>query len=303
MKPDIIPVERAGRGIFTRRWSPDGPPRAALMIAHGLAEHGGRYARLAASLTAIGIVVYAHDHRGHGPACPPADLAFFAEHDGWRACLDDIHTVAQKIRGSHRDLPLLFFGHSMGSFMGQSYIAEHGDDLAGAVLSGSAGPPPGILRVARLLVAIERLRVGARGHSKLIQTLMFDGLNKPFEPARTPYDWLSRDPAEVDKYAADPLCGFPLTAQLARDVAGALADLGSAKLAGRVPKDLPLYIFSGERDPVGAKLQGLIDSYRAAGLTRLTTRIYPDGRHEMLNEVNRDEVTADLIAWLEETLS
>lgn len=302
MKPEIIAVQRAGRGIFTRRWSPAGTPRAALMVAHGLAEHGGRYARLAEALTAIGVVVYAHDHRGHGPACPPADLAFFADHDGWRACLDDIDAVAQTIRGDHPALPLIFFGHSMGSFMGQRYIAEHGAELAGAVLSGSAGPPPGILRIGRLLLAIERLRVGARGHSKLIQTLMFDGLNKSFEPARTPYDWLSRDPAEVDKYAADPLCGFPLTAQLARDVAGALADLGSAELASRVPRELPLYIFSGERDPVGAKLQGLIDSYKAAGLTRLTTRIYPDGRHEMLNEVNRDEVTTDLIAWVEGVL-
>lgn len=299
MKPEIIPVERAGRGIFTRRWSPAGPPRAALMIAHGLAEHGGRYARLAAALTATGIVVYAHDHRGHGPACPPADLAFFAEQNGWRACLDDIHAVAQTMRDSHPGVPLLFLGHSMGSFMGQSFIAEHGDMLAGAILSGSAGPPPPILRLAAPILAFERLRVGPRGHSKLIQTLMFDGLNKAFEPARTPYDWLSRDPAEVDAYAADPLCGFPLTAQLARDVAGALAGLGSAALAGRVRKDLPLYIFSGERDPVGANLQGLIDSYRAAGLTRLTTRIYPDGRHEMLNEINRDEVTRDLIAWLE----
>jgi alpha-beta hydrolase superfamily lysophospholipase len=303
MKPDIVPVERAGRGIFTRRWSPHDTPRAALMIAHGLAEHGARYARLAEALTGAGIVVYAHDHRGHGPACPPADLGFFAERDGWRACLDDIHAVAQAIRAAHPGLPLVFFGHSMGSFMGQTYIAEHGDDLAGAVLSGSAGSPPAILRVGRLLLAIERLRVGKRGHSKLIQALMFDGLNKAFEPARTPYDWLSRDPAEVDAYAADPLCGFPLTAQIARDVAGALGELGSAELAGRVRKDLPLYVFSGERDPVGAKVHGLIDSYRVAGLTRLTSRIYPEGRHEMLNDINRDEVTADLLAWLEGVLS
>ncbi len=299
MKPEIIAVERAGRGIFTRRWSPQGAPRAAILIAHGLAEHGARYARLAEALNAIDIVVYAHDHRGHGPACPPADLAFFADRNGWRECLDDIHAVASAIRRDHPALPLLFFGHSMGSFMGQSYIGEHGDDLAGAILSGSAGPPPGILRLGRVLLAIERLRVGARGHSKLIQTLMFDGLNKTFEPGRTPYDWLSRDPAEVDAYAADPLCGFPLTAQLACDVAAALADVGSARLAARVRKDLPLYIFSGERDPVGAKLQGLIDHYHAAGLTRLTSRIYPDGRHEMLNDVNRDEVTRDLIEWVE----
>lgn len=269
------------------------------MVAHGLAEHGGRYGRLAGALTARGFAVYAHDHRGHGPACPPADLAFFAERDGWRACLDDIHAVAQAIRAAHPGVPLVFLGHSMGSFMGQTFIGEHGDMLAGAVLSGSAGPPPAILKVGKLLLAVERLRVGKRGHSKLIQALMFDGLNKAFEPARTPYDWLSRDPAEVDKYAADPLCGFPLTASIAQDVAGALGDLGSAELAGRVRKDLPLYVFSGERDPVGAKVQGLIDSYRAAGLTRLTSRIYPDGRHEMLNDINRDEVTADLIAWLE----
>ena len=302
MKPEIIPVERAGRGIFTRRWSPAGSPRAAVMIAHGLAEHGARYARLAAALTAAGIVVYAHDHRGHGPACPPADLAFFADRDGWRECLDDIHAVAQAIRAEQPGVPLVFLGHSMGSFMGQTYVAEHGDELAGAVLSGSAGPPPALLRIGKLLLAIERLRVGKRGHSKLIQALMFDGLNKAFEPARTPYDWLSRDPAEVDAYAADPLCGFPLTAQIACDVAGALGELGSDRLAAQVRKDLPLYVFSGERDPVGAKLSGLIDSYREAGLTRLTTRIYPGGRHEMFNEINRDEVTADLIAWLEEVL-
>lgn len=302
MKPEIIPVERAGRGIFTRRWSPAGSPRAAVMIAHGLAEHGGRYARLAGALTGAGFAVYAHDHRGHGPACPPADLAFFAERDGWRECLNDLHAVAQAIRAAHPGAPLVFLGHSMGSFMGQTYIAEHGDALAGAVLSGSAGPPPGILKVGKVLLAVERLRVGKRGHSKLIQALMFDGLNKAFEPARTPYDWLSRDPAEVDKYAADPLCGFPLTAQIACDVAGALDELGSAELAGRVRKDLPLYVFSGERDPVGVKIQGLIDSYRAAGLRWLTSRIYPDGRHEMLNDINRDEVTADLLAWIEGVL-
>src|SRR3569833_2978941 len=107
MKPEIIPVERAGRGIFTRRWSPAGSPRAAVMIAHGLAEHGARYARLAAALTAAGIVVYAHDHRGHGPACPPADLAFFADRDGWRECLDDIHAVAQAIRAAPPGVPLV----------------------------------------------------------------------------------------------------------------------------------------------------------------------------------------------------
>ena len=182
----------------------------------------------------------------------------------------------------------------MGSFLGQTYIAEHGDKLAAAVLSGTSGPPPGILPLGKRIVAFERWRLGPRGKSPLVQALLFGEQNKPFRPARTPYDWLSRDAAEVDKYVADPLCGFPLTNQLAADLVGALANLASPTLAARIPKALPIYVFSGARDPVGAKLQGLLDVYRAAGLD-VTAKLYPDARHETLNETNRDEVTRDLL--------
>ena len=211
---------------------------------------------MAQALTAAGYVVAASDHRGHGPKCPPADLGFFADSDGWRACLTDLEAVAHQLRRDYPGLPMAFMGHSMGSFMGQTYIAEHGAELAAAVLSGTSGPPPAILGIGRRLAAFERWRLGPRGRSKLVAALLFGELNKPFKPARTPFDWLSRDNAEVDKYIADPLCGFDSTNQLAIDLLGALADLASPATAARIPKGLPIYIFSGSRDPVGAKLQG-----------------------------------------------
>jgi alpha-beta hydrolase superfamily lysophospholipase len=285
-----------GHTILTRAWLPE-TPRAVVQIVHGLAEHSARYARLAEALTQEGYAVYAHDHRGHGPNCLPADLGFFAESDGWRKLLDDIDAVAKRIGADHPGLRRAFLGHSMGSFLGQTYIAEHGGELAAAALSGSAGPPPAILGLGRRIVAFERWRQGGRGKSPLVQALLFGEQNKPFRPARTPYDWLSRDAAEVDKYVADPLCGFPLTNQLAADLTGALGDLASPRLAALIPKTLPIYVFSGARDPVGAKIQVLIDVYRAAGLD-VTAKIYPDARHELLNETNREEVTRDFISWL-----
>ena len=290
-----------GDAIFTRLWRPDAAPRAVVQIVHGLAEHSARYSRLAEALTRHGYAVYAHDHRGHGPNCPPTDLGFFAPARGWRKLLDDIEAVAERIAADHPGLPRAFLGHSMGSFLGQTYIAEHGGALAAAALSGSSGPPPAILALGKRIVAFERWRLGARGKSPLVQALLFGAQNKPFRPARTPYDWLSRDAAEVDKYVADPLCGFALTNQLAADLVDALADLASPALAARIPKTLPIYVFSGARDPVGAKLQGLLDVYRAAGLD-VTAKIYPDARHETLNEINRDEVTRDLISWLDARL-
>lgn len=298
MQAQTFTIDRPdGHAIFTRLWRPEAAPRAVVQVVHGLAEHSARYARLAEALTQEGYAVYAHDHRGHGPNCPPADLGFFGERDGWRKLLDDIEAVARRVGADHPGLPRAFLGHSMGSFLGQTYIAEHGGELAAAVLSGTSGPPPAILPVGKRIVAFERWRLGPRGKSPLVQALLFGEQNKPFRPARTPYDWLSRDPAEVDKYVADPFCGFPLTNQLAADLVSALADLASPRLAARAPRTLPIYVFSGARDPVGAKLQGLIDVYRTAGLD-VTAKIYPDARHETLNETNRDEVTRDLLSWL-----
>jgi len=286
--------------LFVYRWLPDKPVQAVVQIAHGWAEHAGRYARVAHALCREGYAVYANDHRGHGnTAIIPSDVGFFSDRDGWNACVADVWRLHQHIAAHHPGVPIVMFGHSMGSFMTQQFISEHGDALAGAVLSGSNGAPPASAGVGLGLARLERLRVGPRGKSPLLNRLVFGAFNKPFEPARTPFDWLSRDPDEVDRYIADPLCGrFESTVQLYIDILGALPDVAKPSRQAHIPKKLPIYIFGGGHDPVGSNIGQLLDAYRAADLEDVKHRFYPGGRHESLNESNRDEVTRDLIGWL-----
>jgi alpha-beta hydrolase superfamily lysophospholipase len=289
-----------GTELFVYRWLPPAAPRAVVQIAHGLAEHAARYGRAAEALTAAGYAVYANDHRGHGrTAKTPADLGFFAARDGWHLCVDDLWQLHSRIAADHPGVPRVLMGHSMGSFLVQHFLGLHGEAPAAAVLSGSNGRPPPIAALGRLIARVERLRRGARGNSPLLDALGFAAFNKPFAPARTPFDWLSRDAAEVDRYVADPLCGFGPSVQLWVDLLDGLAEIARPALQARIPKRLPIYVFSGSRDPVGGNLKQLLAAYAAAGLERVTARIYPEGRHEMLNETNRDEVTRDLIAWLD----
>lgn len=299
-----------GVEIFVYRWAPDdaGAVKAILHIAHGLAEHAPRYARLAGTLTAAGYVVYVNDHRGHGEtAKTEADLGFFAERDGFSRCVRDLAGMIGQWKAQHPGLPAILLGHSMGSFFTQEYLYTFGDTIQAAVLSGSTGKPPARIHIGRVVARIERWRHGARGRSALLTQLGFGENNKPFEPARTEFDWLSRDPAEVDKYVADPLCGFEVSTQMWIDLMGSALAAGRPENQARIPKHLPVYIFSGDMDPIGGvKGKGVLqlaDAYRHAGLTNVTCQLYPGGRHEMLNETNRDEVTADLLAWLDSTVA
>lgn len=293
-----------GVSLFVYRWLPETPPKAAVQIAHGLAEHAARYERLAQALTGAGYAVYAGDHRGHGrTAAGPADLGFFAEREGWRRLLDDLRQIQRQIAAEHPGLPVLLIGHSMGSFLAQQFISEQGEGLAGVVLSGSDGKPGALASVGRLVTRIERLRLGPRGRSSLVHGLAFGVFNKAFAPTRTPADWLSRDPAEVDKYVADPLCGFIATTQAWVDLLDALPEIAKPERQRLVPKRLPIHIISGSADPVSdstKRLQQLLAAYRAAGLERVTHRFYEGARHELFNETNRDEVTRDVIRWLDD---
>jgi alpha-beta hydrolase superfamily lysophospholipase len=289
-----------GVSLFTYRWLPDVPPKAVVQIAHGLAEHAGRYARLAEALSDRGYAIYANDLRGHGrTAKSAADLGFFAEHDGWNKCIGDLWRLNREITTRHPGLPIVLFGHSMGSFLAQQLISDHGAGFAGAVLSASNGKPPVLAMIARQFARLERLRAGPRGRSALMHALLFATFNRPFRPARTPFDWLSRDPAEVDKYVADPLCGFGSTAQLYIDLLVALGEIATPARQARIPKGLPVYIFNGSHDPVATNIGQLLAAYQAAGLENVTYRVYREGRHESLNEINRDEVIRDLITWLD----
>ena len=289
-----------GVSLFTYCWLPDAAPQAVVQIVHGLAEHAGRYARLAAALSNRGYAVYANDLRGHGrTAKTAADLGFLAEHDGWNKCVGDLWQLNRQIAARHPGLPIVLFGHSMGSFLAQQLIIARGEGFAGAVLSGSNGRRPVLAAIALGLARLERLRLGSRGRSALLHAAFFASFNRPFRPARTLFDWLSRDPVEVDKYIADPLCGFGSTTQLYIDLLEALGEMATPARQTQIPKQLPVYIFNGARDPVATNIGRLVAAYQSAGLKNVTYKAYPDGRHESLNEINRDEVTRDLITWLD----
>jgi alpha-beta hydrolase superfamily lysophospholipase len=292
-----------GKDIHVHRWLPDeGVRRKALVhIAHGMAEHGARYARLAEALTAAGYAVYADDHRGHGKTAGPDELGWMGP-NGFRRSVQDIQQMLVFEKAENPGLPAIVFGHSMGSYFVQGFLIEAGSSVKAAVLSGTSGKPNLIAAAGRLVAREERLRLGPRGKSKLLGALSFDEFNKAFRPNRTAFDWLSRDDAEVDKYIADPFCGFSVSTQAWVDLLDGLGGISSPEAQARVPRDLPVYVFAGSEDPVGAKtksVQQLLDAYGRAGLADVTHKFYAGARHETLNETNREEVTRDLLAWLD----
>ncbi|MET0341612.1 MAG: alpha/beta hydrolase [Polyangiales bacterium] len=295
-----------GVAVFVRSFLPDGAPRAIVQIAHGMAEHGARYARFAAALAERGLGAYVADHRGHGhTAASPDELGHFADHDGWRKVLDDQRLVLDEVKSRHAQVPVFLMGHSMGSFIVRDLLPQVARQLAGLVVSATTHEPLPLVRAARAIALVERTRLGRRGKSKVLRALTFDQYNRRVDHPRTEFDWLSRDPAEVDAYAADPLCGFMCSAQLYRDMfGGMLRAFGPDALRG-VPKTLPVYILAGECDGLNNRLAGIRRFHQAlesAAMSALTLRVYPGARHELLNETNRDEVTRDLVGWLEARL-
>ena len=284
------------------RWDRVGRPRAAIHVVHGMVEHGGRYARLAAALNQAGFIVWAHDHRGHGINPVPGLAGHFADTAGWRAVVDDTWAVSSAMRATFPNLPLVLFAHSMGSFVGQTLMGEQGAAYRGVVLSGSNGAPGVQEGVARFAARVQRRTLGARAPGTWLTRLVIGTYNRHFAPNRTPHDWLSRDDAEVDAYQADPLNRFQLTSQAWLDFLDGKASLASRGQVARIPKDLPIYLMSGDRDPVGEQGGGvrrLIQAYERGGLTRVTLRLYEDARHELVNEIIRDEATANLVGWIE----
>ncbi|MEU7071358.1 alpha/beta hydrolase [Streptomyces narbonensis] len=282
-------TSRDGIAIHTHTWLPEGDARGVVQIAHGMGEHAARYAPLAEHLTGLGFVVYAGDHRGHGLSMH-AGAGHFGE-NGWNLLVEDIAALTRIARDRHPGVPVILLGHSMGSFAAQQYLLDHASLVDGVALSGTTavdGLLTGLAEAAR-----QAAEAGVEGGG------VFDAFNAAFAPNRTDADWLSRDEKQVDAYLADPLCGF------AADDRG-MADMGAA--AGRlaapegIPAGLPVYILVGDHDPLNARLalsDLLVARYREAGLTDLTYRSYEGARHEVLNETNRDEVVADLTAWIE----
>ncbi|WP_397451747.1 lysophospholipase [Pseudomonas sp. NA-150] len=290
--------------LYVNHWYPPVSPRAVVMLSHGMAEHSGRYERFGAALNTAGFALYALDQRGHGNTAAHGELGHYADEDGWSKVVGDLASLSQYIHQKHPGLPIFLMGHSMGSYIAQAYLLHHSGSLQGAILSGSNFQPVSLYRSASLVARLERWRQGPTGRSALIEWLSFGSFNKAFKPNRTPFDWLSRDPQEVDNYINDPNCGFRCTNQFWLDMLGGLQQISKPTNLAQIDPCLPLLITGGECDPVseGKRLKDLAAAMTQAGNQAVQLKLYPQARHEVLNETNRDEVTRDLLDWLEQAL-
>lgn len=289
-------------------WQP-AQPKAMVQIVHGIAEHAGRYAEYAEYLCSRGFAVAAEDHLGHGDsvAAPDgADSCFFAEKNGWQTVCSDVLTLTKTVKARFPGLPYILLGHSMGSFLARTIVLQHSREFTGLVLSGTGHQNAVTLFFGRLLGRVIRLFIGPRGKSKLINQLAFGMYNKKFAPNRTAFDWVCSDPAEVDRYIADEKCGAPASVGLFLDMLDGLQQIKDPRRLAQIRKDLPVYLYSGDADPVGGMGKGVrkvYALYKAAGLTDVTLTLYPNGRHEMHNEPNRAEVLGRAADWMEEKIS
>ncbi|HNP64764.1 MAG TPA: alpha/beta hydrolase [Woeseiaceae bacterium] len=291
-----------GHIIHGTHW-PAAESRGIVQIFHGLGEHHARYARFAALANAENLAVVAHDHRGHGDNT--GHRGHFADANGWQKLIDDGLLVNEWVRERHPGLPLVLLGHSMGSYIAQYFTMQHFMRVSALLLSASTWPNRSALFAGRLLALLVSKRIGLRGKSPLLDKLGFGDFNKRFEPARTPLDWLSRDDHEVDRYIDDPLCGGPYTCGLWLDLLGGLRAIASDDVLLRIPANMPLLLTGGSDDPVGGDrgITQLAMHYAQTGHSGLAVKIYEGGRHEMFNETNRDEFTADVIAWINQRLT
>jgi len=268
------------------RWRAPGRAAGIVQIAHGMGEHSLRYAQVAAFLNDAGFHVYTNDHRGHGRSATGKDALGDFGAAGWNGLVADMVTLTKLARTREGALPVILLGHSMGSFAAQQYVLDNSASIAALVLSGSA--------------SMEKLAIDPSREADLTN------FNAAFEPARTPYDWLSRDNAAVDAYVADPLCGFGINQRAMQSMAEAAKRLTDPAEISRIRTDLPIYILAGDKDPINHNLEflrPLAERYRAAGIANVTEKYYPDGRHEMFNETNRAEVLGDLLSWIRHAIA
>lgn len=287
---------------YAHLWLPDGPPRAVVQIAHGIAEYVNRYDAFARFLTAHGFAVCGNDHLGHGKTgATDSIFGYFGKYDGWTLVTADVRLLRQQMGEQFPGIPYILLGHSMGSFLVRTYLCRYPGTVDGAILSGTGQEPtPKVLPGKALCSLFCRLK-GADGHSQFVYNLSLGAYNKQFEPGRTLVDWISRDNEVVDRYVQDPCCSFQPTVGLMRDMMEGLLYIVSRRALSQMDPSTPIYFFSGEEDPVGQNGVGVrrvFNLFRKAGCSDVTMKLYPGGRHEMLNETNKDEVYADVLAWL-----
>lgn len=283
-------------------WQPEGQPKAVVQIVHGIAEHVARYDDFAQFLNQQGFLVVAEDHMGHGGSIGEDGIRGYF-HGGWFSAVEDTFKLLTQTKTEYPDIPYILFGHSMGSFIARTILAKYPDSgIDGCIICGTAWQPDMLLRAALPLCHVMCRNGGDKQPNKTLQIMMFGSYNKKVEHPRTECDWLTRDDRVVDAYVADPLCGFTATAGLYRDMLTGISYIQTEKALNSMDKELPVLFVAGGDDPVGAYGKGVeqaAEKFRNCGMQDVTLKLYPLCRHEILNEINADQVCMDLVKWIE----
>jgi alpha-beta hydrolase superfamily lysophospholipase len=306
MQPERFSFDGSGDlEIYGLRYPAD-EPKASLGIIHGMAEHGRRYDYFAKRLAGSGYSVYVYDQRGHGKTALKNDLPLghLGDEGGWGALIHDLGNLVEIMEKQEEDNPNFLFGHSMGSFVARHYITEYGRKLDGTILSGTGKLNRSLLYLVELLTKLETLFTGDLAESTLVEKIMFSSHNSEFEPARTDFDWLSRDEEAVDGYVEDELAGFSCTTGFYDEFVCGLSSLVARERPDRLPNNFRLLFIVGEEDPVGGEreVRKLVERFRASDKLSVALKIYEEARHELIHEINRDEVIEDIVDWLDEIL-
>lgn len=289
--------------IHARMCVPDAEPRAIVQIIHGIAEYIDRYDEFMSFLADNGIIAVGTDHLGHGKSIESEEqTGFFAYDNGWDYVVRDEEVLRLAMHENYPELPIIVFGHSMGSFMTRTLLIRYPDAFNAAIISGTGNQGAALVNGGLFMGNLVTGLKGAHHYSKFLNNLAFGSYNKIYDNPKTEYDWLSRDEANVQKYIDDPLCGFIPSCSLFRDMMTGVKFITNKKNLTAMNKDMPVYFMSGDMDPVGECGKGVQKAYNnflEAGMKDVSIKLYPGGRHEMLNEINKDEVYTDILAWLE----
>lgn len=307
VKEELYYDSRDGKSrLHAVRYVPDDVEdiRCVVQIVHGMAEYIERYEEFAEFLTARGCVVTGEDHMGHGKSVGKAGLhGYFCEQDPATVLVRDVHRLKKSTQALYPNVPYVIMGHSMGSFIVRNYMFRYGTGITAAIIMGTGMQPPAVLAASKIAAGIQKVFCGPEHVSRLIDKLAFGNYNKEIPNPRTPFDWLSRDGERVDKYIADPLCGFVFTVNGFSTLFELISRLHDPRNLERIPAKLPVLMISGDADPVGDYGKGVrkaYDSLRGVGVENIRLKLYDGGRHELLNEINREEVMKDIFGWLEE---
>ncbi|WP_280771196.1 alpha/beta hydrolase [Salipaludibacillus daqingensis] len=295
-----------GTDVFVYCWEEVSEPKGVVQIFHGMAEHAKRYENFAKHLNRQGYIVFADDHRGHGKTAESIEELGYIGEDGFNQIVEDEHAIMEEIRSKHPQLPIVIFGHSFGSFLAQEFIIRYGKDVAGVVLCGSAARTGIEVSLGKKVASIEKYLFGERNQSRLLDYLSFSRYNKRIKDSQSKFAWLSRNRDEVRKYEDDPYCGTLFTSGFFYYFFEGLSQLYVKERLAKIPKDLPIFIIAGDRDPVGnygRLVKKLSKFYKVAKLQDVQCKLYQDGRHELLNETNKEEVYEDVVSWVNERVS